>query len=72
MNSPSTLAHCVKLFGLSDVGLTIILSKHEIPSHQSAIGTGQELDRTPVPTLFDEVIWLGIGEIIPDKSASVY
>jgi len=68
MNSPSALAHCVKLFGLSDVGLTIISSKHEIPSHQSAIGTGQELDRTPVPILFDEVIWLGIDDISPDKS----
>ena len=32
MNS-SALAHCVKLFGLSDVGLTIISNKHEIPFH---------------------------------------
>jgi hypothetical protein len=41
-----------------------------IPSHQSAIGTGQELDRTPVPIPFDEVIGLGIGEISPDEASA--
>jgi hypothetical protein len=41
MDSPSALAHCVNLFGLSDVGFTIISTKHEIPSHQSAVGTGR-------------------------------